>query len=186
VVRIRGMKLNSIACALTLLLAAVACGSAGETPPASALKVVPHEKLLELLPTLAGWTKGAPQGTTEATENVSRVQVDYTQDGGIGGLSIEIMDTAMNPDILAPLQGLIKANRTDTSGDAQMPTTTSPADVLGFPAIQEWTPGVSNGTLSILVAGRFTVGITGNSLAGSDVMKKAAEAMDLKKLAALK
>lgn len=180
------MKRTSLLCALGVLLGAASCGTADPPRPASGLKVVPHETLLELLPTLPGWSRGEPQGSTDTEEAVSRVQVGYDQEGGIGGLSIEIMDTTMNPNILGPLQAFIKANKTETSGDPTMPMMTTPAEVLGFPGQQEWTSGANNGTLSVLVGGRFTVGITGNSLTGADVMRKAAEAVDLKKLATLK
>jgi hypothetical protein len=181
------MKHFSLIGLLAAAVTVASCSAADSPAPKSSVKVVPHERLLELLPVLPGWTREAsPQGTTDTDENISRVQVDYSQDGGMGGLGVEIMDTAMNPNILSPLQEFIKANRTTTSGDSAMPTTTSPASVQGFPARQEWTPGVSNGTLGILVAGRFTVGITGDSIGGAEVMKTAAEAIDLKKLASLK
>jgi hypothetical protein len=182
-----------------MLLSVAACGGGSDTeadggssaaPVASAAanaKVVPHEKLQEFLPTLPGWTReDDAQGTTDTAEGVSRVQVDYDQQGGIGGLGVEIMDTLGNASMLGPLRQFIKANRTETSGSAQMPTTTRPVTVLGFPAQEEWTPGVGNGTLGILVADRFTVAITGHSLSGADVMSKVAEAIDLKKLAGLR
>jgi hypothetical protein len=98
------------------------------------------------------------------------------------------MDTTGNANILGPLQEFIKANRTETSGDPTAPVTVTPTKVAGYPARQEWQPheNANNGTLGILVAGRFTVGITGNSLTGAGVMTRAAEAIDLQKLAALK
>jgi hypothetical protein len=177
------MKQPSLVC---LLLLAVSCSGADAPPPKSNLTVVPHAQLLELLPALPGWTRGEPQGTTDPAEAVSRVQVDYDQVGGIGGLSVEIMDTTMNANILGPLQEFIKANRTETLGDAATPLTATPTQVSGFPARQEWTAIANNGSLGILVAGRFTVAVTGNSIAGPAVMRQAAEAIDLKKLASLK
>lgn len=67
-------------------------------------------------------------------------------------------------------------------------TGVTPQEVNGFPAKQEWSSeqGENNGTLGVLLSGRFTVAITGNSLANAQVMKWAANAIDLKKLAALK
>lgn len=183
------MTKPSLVCALALALAAASCGGADDAPRQSGVKVVPHEKLLELLPTIPGWTRDTPQGETDDAEGVSRVQVGYDQDEGIGSLSIEIMDTTGNADMLEPLQVFIKANREEKSGDPTAPVFVTPAQVAGFPARQEWQPyqNANNGTLGILVAGRFTVGITGNSLSGgAEVMKRTAEAIDLKKLAALK
>ena len=168
---------------------AVSCGGADPQRPASNGSLIPHERLLPFLPTLPGWTReGAPQGDTDATEGVSRVQVNYGIDGGISGLSVEIMDTTGNAGILAPLQEFIKANKTEAIGDPTAPVAVTPIQVKGFFGRQEWQPhaGANNGAISLLVADRFTVGITGNSLASVDVMKAAAEAIDLKKLAALK
>jgi hypothetical protein len=192
------MRPVSVACVLGVFLAASACGGGGDASPTSSsvsgasgssasASVVPFERLLGFLPALPGWTRGNPQGETDTSEGVSRVQVDYEQAGGIGGLSIEIMDTMGNADILAPLQAFIKANRSETSVDGTA-TTITPVQIGGFPARQEWTSaeGANNGSLGILVAGRFTVHITGSSLSGNDVMTKAAEAIDLKALATLK
>lgn len=183
--RIPLVKQLSVACLVSLALIAASCGGADAPRQASSAKVVPHETLLEFLPNLTGWSQErAPQGETDTTEGVSRVQVTYAQQGGIGGISIEIMDTSGNNNILGPLREFIKANRTERSGGGAIETT--PVQVLGFPGQQEWTPEAKNGTLSVLVADRFTVGITGNSLANADVMKTTAEAIDLKKLASLK
>ncbi len=184
--RIRCMKTASLFCIAAL---AVSCGGSSDAPQASGLKVVPHERLLELLPTLDGWTKDAnPQGTTDASEGVSRVQVGYEPSGPdkSSALSIEIMDTTMNPNILAPLKEFIKANREQKSGDREVIVTTSPIEVSGFRGQQEWSPSVHNGTISLLVADRFTVGITANAISGPEVMRKVAEVMDLKKLSQLK
>ena len=165
-------------------------GPAGtdNTVAAANLRVVSHSKLQAFLPALAGWTlEFEPRGDTDETENVSRVQVNYSQNGGIGGLGVEIMDTTGNPNMLGPLIGFIRANRGRPIVDSNA-TGVTPQEVKGFPAKQEWNAddGANNGTLGILLSGRFTVGITGNSLANSQVMKWAANSMDLKKLSELK
>lgn len=173
---------------LMVVVVAASCGGSEAAPQTSSTKLVPHEKLLELLPTLQGWTRETPQGDTDPSEGVSRVQVSYQQQGGIGRLSIELMDTTGNAGMLAPLREFIKANRTEKLGDPTAPVTVAPITVSGFPGRQEWQPheGANNGSLEVLVADRFTLGINGNSLSSVDVLKTTAEAIDLKKLAALK
>jgi hypothetical protein len=170
-VRIPHMK-HAIRAAISLLAIAFAgCGGSDGQRPASGLKVVPHETLLGFLPVLPDWSQERqPQGDTDTAVGYSRVQVDYTLKGGISGISVEIVDTTMNPDILKPLVDFIKANREERIGDPTAPVFVTP----------------NNGSLSLLLADRFTVGITGNSLKDADVMKWAAESIDLKKLAALK
>src|SRR6185295_2811064 len=119
----------------------VSCSGSSDAPRSSGLKVVPHEKLLEFLPALDGWSKRSePQGTTDTAEGVSRVQVDYEPSGPdkSSALSIEIMDTTMNPNMLAPLKEFIKANREQKSGDRELIMTTSPVEVSGFRGQQEW------------------------------------------------
>lgn len=156
--------------------------------PAGNLRVVPHSKLLVFLPALAGWTvERDPQGDTDETENYSRVQVNYVQNGGMGGLSIEIVDTTGNANILEPLVRYIRANRGVPIVDSNV-TGVTPQEVNGFPAKQEWNAddGANNGTFSVLLGGRFTVVITGDSLANSQVMKWAANSIDLKKISELK
>lgn len=180
------MKKFSASC--VLVLTAAACGGE-EATPAPSVKVIPHEQLLALLPDLPGWTKGAtPQGTTDPAEAVSRVQVDYEPSGAdkASRLSIEIMDTTMNANILGPLRTSLKAKGSVTTGTSSVPITTTVTEVGGFPAVTEWTPEAKNGTLTVLVADRFTVGLTGNYISGTEQLRAVAAAMDLKKLAALK
>ena len=175
---------------------AVSCGGPNPDAPAASgssgasasnsLKVIPHERLLEILPALEGWTKARePQGSTDNEEKVSRVQVDYEPTGPdkASQIGIEIMDTTKNPNILAPLTDFIRKNREEKLAGVG---TTTPIEVAGFKGMQEWTPEAKNGTLSLLVADRYTVGITANSISGPEVMRKVAEAMDLRKLASLK
>jgi hypothetical protein len=199
--RISVMKSVRLLVGLCLALAGVACGGAsgdstanGAGAPAAAgssgssgsgSRVVPHEKLAELLPNIPGFTRESEvKGTTDTDENVSRVQLEYIQDGGgTAGLSVEMMDVAANAVMLAPIKELLKVQGTRrTVADTEEKVTT----VAGYPAAQEWTPQANNGSVSVLVADRFVIKVTGSSVANVDVISKAVEAIDLKKIAALK
>jgi hypothetical protein len=153
-------------------------GSAPATSNAAAassgkIDVVPHEKLAAFLPTLPGWTReGDPQGTTDAADGVSRVQVQYIQDAGVASVGIEIMDSSKDPNVLAILRDDLKTNKATRFAD--------------FPAVQEWHADAGSGTLGILLADRFVVSITGNLIKDFAILQKTADAIDLKKLAALK
>ena len=189
------IRISAAACFLT---AAVACGGGSGTPEpaangasgpassasASAFKAVPHEKLAELLPKMTGWTRESdPRGTTDTANSVSRVQVDYQQEGGTGGISVEMMDVASNLHMTGPLKALLKntATKTDANGTTQKVIT-----VGGHIATEEWTPEGGNGTVSILVVDRFVVTVTGSTVANVGVIHKVVESIDLNKIAALK
>ena len=144
-----------------------------QTRPAG-VRVVPHQTLESLLPNLPGWQRGEPQGETDTAESVSRVTVDYEK--GPIRLSFEFMDSSMNDAMLAMIKEAIKGQ-----DRAMKPTT-----LAGFPGAEEWTNESHQGTVHILVAGRFMVAVTGEGVADLATIRKAVEAIDLKKMAALK
>ena len=163
-------------------------GAAGSAPASSAssasYKAVPHEKLAELLPTMPGWKRETePNGDTDTTTNVSRVQVNYVQDGTGSGLSVEMMDVASNNGMIAPLRELLKITGTKTNPGG---TTQKVITVAGHVATEEWTPEAKNGNVSVLVGDRFIVSVVGSTVADVTVIHKAVEAIDLRKVAALK
>ena len=135
--------------------------SAGSSTPAStsasgsSSAAVPHEKLAALLPTIPGFKpEYEPRGTTDTTENVSRVQVDYIAEAGGMGLSVEMMDVSGSSIMLAPLKELLKLQGVRHSAAG---TTEKATNVAGFPAVEEWTAEAGNGSVSVLVGDRFVV-----------------------------
>jgi hypothetical protein len=142
--------------------------------------LVPAARLKPFLPDLPGWKKGAVKEETDTSEKVSRVQVDYEK--GVSGLSIELMDSTKNPYVLAPMTDLIKANQTETRSDGFA----RPTMIDGFPGIEEWTSGVNNGTIHVLVAQRYMVKVTGDSVENLATITSAAKAIGLAKLATLR
>jgi hypothetical protein len=161
--------------AALLLLASLA----GAMPAAAqarrgAVKVVPHTALQALLPALPGWQRGQPQGETDTEESVSRVTVDY--DKGPSTLSVEFMDSSMNEDVLALIKEAIKGQNPEMK----------PTTLAGLPAAEEWTNESHRGSVHILVAGRFMVVVTGETVPDLATVRKAAETIDFQKMAALK
>jgi hypothetical protein len=172
-----------------LVLVTAACGGSQDAPPATAqapaasagsgpVSVVPHASLEALLPALPGWTRGEPKGETDRAESVSRVTVDYERPGST--MSIEIMDTSKNENVLAVMRSTLASPQPSPG------TTVAKTTVGGFPAVEEWTAEAKNGVISVLVAERFTVGVTGSSVPDLATIRAVAEAIDLQKLAALK
>jgi hypothetical protein len=185
-----------LVCAALLFAAAAACGgsapadtsstpaasgSASATSATTSSKVVAHEQLQALLPQVEGWTRGEPRGETDTTEAVSRVQASYERRDN-GGLSVEIMDTARNQAMLEPMLAMIKSGYKSNQGG----TVTKATTVGGFPGYEEWTSESKNGSVSVLVEGRFTVAVTGSFVPDLATLRKVADSIDLKKLAALK
>jgi hypothetical protein len=165
-------------------LAATALGAADKkksAPRSAGGKVVSHERLQALLPDMPGWKRGEVQGETVVEDmSLSRVQTEYEK--GESSLGFEIMDTMMNKDLLAELRPLIKAGYSEKRDDGYTKATT----IRGFPATEEWTPEAKNGYISVLVADRFVVKVTGSSVPNVQTIRTAIEAIDLPKFAALK
>jgi hypothetical protein len=148
-------------------------GAAASAAPAG-VRVVPFETLQAFLPDLAGWTRGVPRGETDTVEAVSRVTVDYEKPPGT--LSFELMDSSMNDAVLALIHAAIKGENPELK----------PTTLAGFPAAEEWLADYQRGSVHVLVGGRFMVVVTGESVQNLDIVREAARAIDLAKLATLK
>ncbi len=178
------MKTLGIFCALILTATATALSAAEKkksTPRSASAKVVPFERLQTFLPDMAGWKRGEIRGETVIEEtSISRVQVNY--DNGESSLSFELMDTGMDKNLLAELKDMIKPGYSEKQGGTYIKATT----VAGHPATEEWTKEARNGYISVLAGGRFVLKVTGSGVTNVEVIRQAVEAVDLKKLAALK
>lgn len=151
----------------------------GTAEAGQACTAVFHSQLEALLPVLPGFGRNRPKSETDNLEAVSRTTMDYQ--AGAAVMSIELMDSCRNPDMLSQIR--------------QFPTTGAPATtgtamrglpLRGFPAYGEWTAESRHGEVHVLVADRFMVKVTGDLVESHKVVEGAAEAIDLQKLAALK
>jgi hypothetical protein len=148
---------------------------------AQACRAVRQLQLEALLPVLPGFTRGTPKGETDDTEAVSRTTVDYEdRAGGAAVISVELIDSCRNPDMLSQIRQFLKTGPPATRG-----TTFRSVPVHGFAAYEEWTAESQHSEIHILVADRFMVKVTGD-LVNLGPVQNAARAIELQKLAALR
>ncbi len=146
---------------------------------AQSCRAVRHPQLEALLPVLAGFGRNRPRGETDDDESVARTTVDY--EAGAARISIELIDTCRNPDMLSQLREFLATGAPATPG-----TTMRSIAIRKFAAYEEWTAESRYGEIHVLVADRFTVKVTGELVESLKVIEGAAEAIDLPALAALK
>lgn len=164
---------------LALIIAAQSLVAGTQQAGRATVTAVPCGSLRPFLPVLKDWVRG--DITCDPTEdNVSRVQVDYER--GIGGLSVEIIDSAQNANVQAPLTDLIKSKHTELRSDGY----TRPTTIEGFPGIEEWTSEARNGEVHLLIGSRYMVKVRGDSVPDMDTIRWATSQIELRKLAALK
>lgn len=169
------MRFTGAVCAV--LLSGHVCGVAEAS---QACTSVFHSELEALLPVLPGFGRNRPVGETDNLEAVSRTTVDY-EGPEAAVISIELMDSCRNPDMLSQLKEFLTTGAPATRG-----TTMRSLPVRGFPAYGEWTAESRHGEVHVLVADRFMVKVTGDLVESLKVVEGAASAIDLQKLAALK
>ena len=142
--------MTSVMVALALSIAA----SADATMlSAQACQPVAGTALEQFYPVLPGWTRGRPQSETDTQESVSRTTVDFER--ATERLSVELMDSCRNADVLMMMHEALKQFPPGGRGTTQKHTT-----VNGFPAYEEFTAESGHGEFHVLVADRFMVKVT--------------------------
>lgn len=143
-----------------------------------ACRVVPGRTLETFLPVMPGWERGDPATETDTQESVSRTTVDYDRDEST--ISVELMDSCRNPDVLAMMTESLEQLPPVTPG-----TVVRHVTVNGFPGYEEFTAEAGHGEVHVIVAERFMVKVTA---AASDLptLQNAARLIPMQKLAALK
>jgi hypothetical protein len=161
-----------------LLIAASSLAAATGTATAQGCQPVPGNNLEKFYPVMPGWTRGTPQSETDASEAVSRTTVDF--DRGTETISVEVMDSCRNADVLQLLRESLKTLPPNTRGTIQRHTT-----VNSFPAYEEFTAESGHGEIHVLVADRFMVKVTAGS-SNLRTLQNAALLVPMAGLAALK
>jgi hypothetical protein len=143
-----------------------------------ACRPVAGNALEQFYPVMPGWTRGVPTSETDPQEAVSRTTVDF--DRGVSTISVELMDSCRNSDVLRLIREALKQFPPGGRGTTQRHTM-----VNGFPAYEEFTAESGHGEIHVLVADRFMVKVTVET---SDLptLQNAARQIPMQKLAAAK
>jgi hypothetical protein len=145
---------------------------------AQGCKPVPGKDLEQFYPSMPGWTRGEPSSETDTGESVSRTTVDF--DRKLETISVELMDSCRNPDVLQLLRNVLKQMPPASSGTTQRYT-----KVNGFPAYEEFTAMSGHGEIHVLVADRFMIKVTAET-SNLPTLQNAANLIPTQKLAAIK
>ena len=167
---------------IAMVLALVTCAAA--LPLAAQLpegKTVGYRQLQVFFPTIADWTRGEADGNDVTVGmSISTAQVTYTK--GDSSVNLEITDTAMNQLVVGQVAAMIHAVNIEQPANGYRKAST----VGGFPAIEEWDAGTRTAELTVIVAGRFIVKANASEVSDIKPARAVIDAVDLKKLAALK
>ena len=162
--------------AVPVVIGAGPAWGAGATLAAQRCQPVAGTTLEQFYPVMPGWTRGAPKSETDTQESVSRTTVDF--DRATETISVELMDSCRNADVLLMIRETLKQFPPGTRGTTQRHTV-----VNGFPAYEEFTAESGHGEIHVLVADRFMVKVTAES---SDLptLQNATRLIPMQKLAA--
>lgn len=143
--------------------------------------VVPAEELAALLPDLPGWQMGEPK--TQAASmgiNVTVASAEYAKDDS--SITLEISDSSASQLLLAPYIAMTKSAISEKTENGYRKT----LSVGGSPAVEEWDGPGNTAHVTAIVAGRFVVKATAYGVADAAPARGAIEAVNLRKLEALK
>jgi len=148
----------------------------GTAVPPQACRPVPGTTLEQFYPVMPGWARGTPRSQTDSQESVSRTTVDF--DHNTETISVELMDSCRNADVLRMARDTLKQLPPATRGTTQRHTT-----VNGFPAYEEFTAESGHGEIHVLVADRFMVKVTAET-SNLPTLQNAARLIPMQRLAA--
>jgi len=152
--------------------------AAGQAQTAPA---VDFEKLVELLPEPAGWTRSKPNGK-QMSMGISMSQAEASYEKGESTVRLEITDSSFNQLYLAPMSMMLMSTYSERSSEGYKKA----ASLNGSPGFEEWEIEPKEGTVTVVVANRFVVTARGRSVDNIEAVRSFVKAVDLAKLAALK
>jgi len=149
-------------------------------PDGKPITSVDFEKLVELLPSPAGWDRAKPEGRqTSAPIATSVAEARYTK--GTSHAHVTITDSALSQMFMMPFTMLLSMNYSERSTSGYKKSTTYGTQ----PGVEEWNADNKHGEITIIVNKRFVVQVTGDGFDSMDGVKEIATGIDLTKLASL-
>ena len=139
------------------------------------------QDLLATLPQLDGWEQQKPEGE-RMTSPFATANAKATYIRTDANVDIEVVDSAFNQMLLAPVSMFLTAGYSKESTTGYEKSTT----VNGHPGWEKWDSEIKAGELHALVGKRFLVSIEGDNIENTQVLKDIASKMDFNRLAALK
>ena len=166
------------------LLAVLASNSRAQNEPILVPDVVDYSKLLPILPAApSGWTADKPQGSTADVGgfNITNVHRDYRkgEDAAAPTASINILDSAANPDYVTATTATWKLNSETVEGYSKSVT------IDTNPGFEAYEKEQKHASLWVMIAKRYFVEI---ELQNQDPkeLQDWVKRLDLKKLATIK
>ena len=177
------------AIALAVALAvAIACSP----QPILEQNLVPPARLAGTLQPVAGWMMRMVEGRTvsgerrpgsnpaERVPHMTRGQAVYYSRGSV--VLVEVTDSVTDSGILAGLVASLTSGDKGKSGGGQSQSMT----IGSTPGVESWNASTTEGQITLLVAKRFVVSITGRGMNDVSVLRDFASKLDTTKLAALR
>ena len=144
-------------------------------------KTVGYKQLQAFFPAITDWEHGEARGNDITVGmSISTAHVTYTK--GDSSVLLEITDTALNQLVVGPVAAMMQSVQIEQPANGYRKASTAG----GFPAIEEWDGDTKSATLTVIVAGRFIVKANANEVSDIKAARAVIDAVDLKKLAALK
>jgi uncharacterized phage infection (PIP) family protein YhgE len=146
-------------------------------PDGKPITSVDFEKLVELLPSPAGWERAKPEGhQTSAPIATSVAEARYTK--GTSHVHVTITDSALSQIFMMPFTMMLSMNYSERSTSGYKKSTTYATQ----PGLEDWNADNKHGEITIVVNKRFVVQVTGDGLDSMDDLKGIANGIDLNKL----
>jgi hypothetical protein len=167
--------LQAFAQGLQALAAGGAAGSGEKVDP------VRFQDLISHLPQVSGWEMQKPQGQ-RMTSPFPTASAEATYRNGGSRVEVEIVDTANNQMLLAPVTVFLQAGYSQESTNGYEKALA----VNGQPGWEKWNITAKRGEVNALVGKRFIVSVKGNNVEDTRVLQEFAGRIDFAGLAALK
>jgi hypothetical protein len=142
---------------------------------------VRYQDLIAMLPKVEGWEMREPQGQ-RMTSPFPTASAEAVYRSGASRVEVEIVDTANNQMLLAPISMFLQV------GYAQESTRgyEKAMQLNGHPGWEKWDISSKRGEVNALVGKRFIVTVKGNNVDDTKVLQQFAQRVDFNSLAALK